>query len=223
MLSVLKNCALFADIPEAALPGLLSFIHAEAANYNKGEMIFSQLDEPLKTMILLAGSVAICNDSNMGKRNVVAVLDQPGELFGEVFVFLDKKTYENYAQAVTAAKILKIPKAAFCTSLKEESQWQAKMISNMMTILARKAYFLNQRLQIISGVTLRQKIARLLLLYASPDGRLNLRMNREELADFLNTTRPSLSRELMRMQEDGLITTEKRAIYLTDVDGLAEL
>lgn len=223
MLSVLQNCPLFADIPAAVLPGLLSSVQAETAAYDKGELVFSQLDEPRKIMILLAGSVAICNDTNMGKRNVVALLDQPGELFGEVFVFLNKETYGNYAQVVTAAKILEIPKAAFSTPPKGESEWQVKMISNMMTILARKAYFLNQRLQIVSGVTLRQKIARMLLLHALPDGRVNLRMNREELADYLNTTRPSLSRELMHMQEEGLIKAEKRTIYLTDIEGLTNI
>jgi len=223
MLSVLQNCVLFAGIPDAELPRLISSIKAETASYDKGELIFSQLDEPRKTMILLTGSVAICNDTNLGRRNVVALLDHPGELFGEVFVFLNKETYGNYAQAVTAAKVLEIPKAAFSTFPKGESEWQVKMISNMMTILARKAYFLNQRLQIISGVTLRQKIARMLLLHALPDGRVNLRMNREELADFLNTTRPSLSRELMQMQEDGFIKVEKRTIYLTDIDNLSRI
>lgn len=217
MFSVLKNCALFAGIPADVLPALLNSIQAETVSYDKNELIFSQLDEPLKTMILLAGSVAICNDTGMGKRNVVALLDRPGELFGEVFVFLNKETYENYAQAVTAVNILEIPKAAFGVSPEGENEWKVKMISNMMTILAQKAYFLNQRLQIISGVTLRQKITRLLLLHALPDGRVNLRMNREELADFLNTTRPSLSRELMNMQAEGLIEVEKRTITLTGI------
>lgn len=220
MISALQNCALFAGIPATALPGLLDSIQAETAACDKGELIFTQLDEPQKTMILLAGSVAICNDTNTGKRNVVALLDQPGELFGEVFVFLNQETYGNYAQAVTAAKILKIPKAAFSTFSQGGSEWQVKMVSNMLTILARKAYFLNQRLQIVSGVTLRQKIARLLLLYALPDGRVNLQMNREELADFLNTARPSLSRELMQMQADGLLRVAKRTIYILDTEGL---
>ena len=41
-------------------------------------------------------------------------------------------------------------------------------------------------------------------------------MNREEMADFLNVARPSLSRELMRMQEEGLVKVTKRGIFVPD-------
>ena len=93
----------------------------------------------------------------------------------------------------------------------------------MLSILAQKAYFLNQKVQILSCATLRQKIARILLKNCRPDGKVLLAMNREELADFLNTARPSLSRELMKMQDDGLITIQKRDIFITDFDGLQNI
>ena len=48
-------------------------------------------------------------------------------------------------------------------------------------------------------------------------------MNREELADYLGTTRPSLSRELMKMQEEGLIRVEKKFIYIPDREKLEVL
>ena len=41
-------------------------------------------------------------------------------------------------------------------------------------------------------------------------------MNREEMADFLNVARPSLSRELMRMQGEGLVKVTKRGIFVPD-------
>ena len=41
-------------------------------------------------------------------------------------------------------------------------------------------------------------------------------MNREQLADFLGVARPSLSRELMRMQADGLIEVSKKRILIRD-------
>ena len=34
---------------------------------------------------------------------------------------------------------------------------------------------------------------------------MNLQMNREDLASYLNTTRPSLSRMLLNLQEEGTI------------------
>ena len=45
---------------------------------------------------------------------------------------------------------------------------------------------------------------------------IKLAMNREELADYLGTTRPSLSRELMKMQQEQLIETDKNMIKIVD-------
>ena len=57
-----------------------------------------------------------------------------------------------------------------------------------------------------------------LLDNCSADGNITLSMNREELADFLNTARPSLSRELMKMQEEELIRIKKKDINITDIE-----
>ena len=47
-------------------------------------------------------------------------------------------------------------------------------------------------------------------------GVVDLKMNREQLAAFLGVARPSLSRELMRMQADGLIEVSKKRILIKD-------
>ena len=51
----------------------------------------------------------------------------------------------------------------------------------------------------------------------------NIRMNREELADFLNAARPSVSRELMKMQDEGLIEVQKDRIIIKNSDELLDL
>ena len=86
----------------------------------------------------------------------------------------------------------------------------------MLAIFAQKAYYLNQKIQIISCATLRQKIAKILLEYGKAGESPAITMNREEMADFLNVARPSLSRELMRMQEEGLVKVTKRGIFVPD-------
>ncbi len=52
---------------------------------------------------------------------------------------------------------------------------------------------------------------------------VKLAMNREELADYLGTTRPSLSRELMKMQQEQLIETDKYTIKIIDRNALETL
>jgi len=196
---------------------------AEVLTYEKEELLFLQSDAPCKLMILLEGAIAICNDSVSGKRSIVTTVNQAGELFGEVFLFLNKQEYDHYAQAVTSSRVLTMPREFFFRTCGEQCTYHAQLISNMLAILAQKAYYLNQKLQIMSCATLRQKITKVLLRNLSNDGRVTLSMNREELADFLNTARPSLSRELMKMQEDGLIQMKKKEILILQLDELQNL
>ena len=116
-----------------------------------------------------------------------------------------------------------MPREFFFRTCGEQCHYHAQLISNMLSILAQKAYYLNQKLQIMSCSTLRQKIIKVLLRHLSADGRVTLSMNREELADFLNTARPSLSRELMKMQEEGLIRIKRKEIVIVQLEELQNL
>ncbi len=212
----LNKSALFSNMSDEEIQNCLTCSRSEIISYEKDQIIFSQHDKPNKLHVLLQGSVVICNDSVSGKRNIVATIGGAGDLFGEVFLFLSKGEYDHYAQAAADTSVLLIPKEFLYHTCGENCDYHTKLISNLMGILARKAYYLNQKLQIMSAGTLRQKIARVLFMNSFEDGSIELSMNREELADFLNVARPSLSRELMRMQEEGLLLIKKKKIIITD-------
>lgn len=223
MLPQLDHSPLFADMTQANIESCLTCSRSEIVSYEKDEIIFHQQDQPRKLMVLLEGSVSVCKDSISGKRNIVASFRTPGDLFGEVYVFLGKQSYDHYAQAMDATKVLLIPREFLFHTCGNGCGCHQHLISNMLAILAQKAYHLNQKLQILSCATLRQKIARVLLQNSDAAGHVTLPMNREELADFLNVARPSLSRELMRMQEDGLIQTDRNAFFIPDQETLEYL
>lgn len=216
MISKLKDSPLFRGMTGEDIECCLKCSHAQSVRYDKDEMIFCQGDAPEKLSVLIDGSVAVCNDSADGRRSIVASIDKPGELFGEVFVFLGQKEYEHYAQAAVPSRILHIPREYFYSTCGKACVYHAKLIANMLAIFAQKAYYLNQKIQIISCATLRQKIAKILLEYDKTGESPAITMNREEMADFLNVARPSLSRELMRMQEEGLVKVTKRGIFVPD-------
>ncbi len=219
----LQNSPLFFDMTEEEISDCLQCSKSSIVFYEKDTMVFYQKDVPTHLLVLIEGTVAVCNDSASGKRSIVAAFDRCGELFGEVFVFLGHPEYDHYAQAVTPAQVLRIPKEFLFQTCGEACGHHAKLISNMLAILARKAYFLNQKVQILSCSTLRQKIAKILLKNSDAHGKVILSMNRETMADFLNTARPSLSRELMHMQREGLIQIKKRDIFITDFEALQDI
>ncbi|MGI5899127.1 MAG: Crp/Fnr family transcriptional regulator [Christensenellales bacterium] len=218
-----QSSPIFLGMSQSDIKSCLECSGAKILRYNKDEMIFSQQRAPKKLLILLEGSVVVGSDSSSGKRSIIAAFDQPGELFAEVFLFVDSDDHDQYAQAVEPCAVLQIPREFLYQPCGHGCGCHSKMIANMLSILARKAYFLSRKLQIVSCATLRQKIAKLLLEESfSPEKPVRL-MKREEMADFLNVTRPSLSRELMKMQKDGILKVEKREISIADYQRLQEL
>ncbi len=173
--------------------------------------------------MLLEGSVSVGNDSVNGKRSILGMFSNPGELFGEVFLFLNHDEYANYACASAPSKVLEIPKDYLTKFGDEPSPMQNKMLSNLLTIFAERTYYLNNRLQVLSCSTLKQKIARFILQNMNDRDRVTLKMSREEFADFLNAARPSLSRELMKMQEDGYIKVVRKDLIVKNLEGLKSL
>ena len=196
---------------------------ADILGFRKGEMIFNQGDRPRYITMLVEGSIAVGNDSVNGKRSILGMFSTPGELFGEVFLFLNYEEYANYACASEPSKILEIPKEYLTRLGDKPSPLQNKMLSNLLTIFAERTYYLNNRLQVLSCSSLKQKISRFILQNMNDRDRVTLKMSREEFADFLNAARPSLSRELMKMQEDGYIKVVRKDLIVKNLEGLKSL
>ncbi|NLO93742.1 MAG: winged helix-turn-helix domain-containing protein, partial [Clostridiaceae bacterium] len=49
---------------------------------------------------------------------------------------------------------------------------------------------------------------------------VKLPMNRSQLADYLNVSRPSMSREMARMKDEGIIDYYLSAVKILDFDKL---
>lgn len=217
------TCRLFSDIPKEEIDSLLLCCKANEQIYEKNDFIFYQKDKPEYIHLLLEGEVAVCQDSPSGRRNLVASFTRGGDLFGEVYAFLDKQEYDYYAMAVTGAKVLWIPRAFLYRNCNSQCSFHTTLTLNMLTILAEKAYFLNQKLQYLSGETLRHKIAAFLLKHNKGDNKIILPMNREEMADFLGVTRPSLSREFMKMKQEGIIDIKGNLVTIKKEEELEGL
>lgn len=177
----------------------------------RGEEVFSQGEIPNYLFILEEGSVVVENISENGNRSIVNRFSKPGTVFGEVYLYLPERSYDYSCVCDVDSIILAIPKTALVMS--GDNFKNSKVINNMLLILSEKAFYLNQKLLIQSGKTLREKLSRF-FLSNSKESSLELEFNREELADFLGVTRPSISREIMNMKRDGLIDVVGNKVIL---------
>ncbi|MDO5301545.1 MAG: Crp/Fnr family transcriptional regulator [Tissierellia bacterium] len=196
---------LFMEISPEDLKAYFQREGVEERKLSPGTVLFEQ-GAPTKDMVfvLLKGSVQVERLTPMGRRTIVNRFTRPGTVFGEVYLYLNHRSYDYRCITVKGAQILAIPKEAMNPA---KGPVGTKLCYNMLHILSNKAYFLNERLQIQSADSLRKKIALYLLKLAKEQDshQVSLSLTREELADFLAVARPSLSRELSKMRDDGLL------------------
>ena len=221
--SILQGTALFMNLSEEEIQRCFECSKAESMILEKGEMVFSEEDYPAALPVLISGSVTLGMDYYDGKRKIIAIYENRGDVFGHEYILIGQSKYGMYAQAQTKSHILMIPKDFLVGTCERNCGFHSTLISNMLLMMARKSLTLNERLEIMSCSTLRQKIAKMILFSIGGKTPTSVSMSRQEMADFLNTARPSLSRELMRMQNDGLITVEGRKITVRNKIALEEL
>lgn len=212
---------LFKDIPAAELNQYLTAVNAKTAVYPKDSFLFFEGDLPKALFILKSGVVQIEKNDIDGKRIIMNRFETPETVFGEVYAFLQSTPYDYACRIIADAEILSIPAAIFSEPATVSSV-QIKIIKNLLSILAHKAYFLNQKLLIFSSFTLRKKIAVYLLQQARGQPKITLTLNREAMAEYLAVPRPSLSRELMNMQKDNLLSISKDTVTV-NIDKLEAL
>ena len=221
--SVLQGTALFRDLSEEEILSCLTWSKAESITLEKGEMVFSEEDYPAALPVLISGTVTLGMDFCDGKRKIIAIFENKGDVFGHEYILIGQSKYGVYAQAQTKSHILMMPKSFLVGTCERKCGFHSILISNMMQLMAQKSLTLNERLEIMTCSSLRQKIAKMILFSIGGKSSMSVYMSRQEMADFLNTARPSLSRELMRMQNDGLITVEGRKITVRNKSALEEI
>ena len=212
---------LFKDIPVEDLKSYLTAIRAKNTVYQKDSFIFFEGDLPKALFVLKSGVVQIEKNDADGKRIIMNRFETPETVFGEVYAFLQSIPYDYSCRIIADAEILSIPANIFSTSATLPAV-QTKIVQNLLSILAHKAYFLNQKLLIFSSFTLRKKIAVYLLQQAHGQPKITLTLNREAMAEYLAVPRPSLARELMNMQKDKLLTISNDTITI-NIDRLEDL
>lgn len=213
----LDACKLFRKIERAEQERILNCAKAQIRHCKAGGYIFCQDEKPSRLFLLLEGQVHICKDFASGRRDILYLVEA-GNVFGEMFLFGNRKRYWYDAVAITDAEFLELPWDFFYHFCSNACEHHKQLTQNMLEILSESNFKITRKLHIVSSFSLRERIAIWLMDAADEEGVAQLKMNREQLADFLGVARPSLSRELMKMQADGLLEVSKKQIVIKDKD-----
>lgn len=211
----LKGIAMFDGIAEKDLEAMISCIGAKVGEYKNGEAVFLAGDKPQYAGIVLTGQVCAVQEDFYGNRNILAHIPA-GELFGEAFACAGVNTLPVSVFATEKSEILMMNFGRIMNVCANSCAFHSRLVFNMMKILSRKNLTLNQKVQLLSKRTTREKLLAFLSSQAKRAGgkEFSIPFNRQELADFLSVDRSAMSAELCRMRDEGILEFQKNKFIL---------
>ncbi len=219
---VLEKTALLSSLSQPELQMLAS--RTVRKLFSAGELLFSE-GEPCSGLHIIArGKVRIFKTSMNGREQVLA-MNLPGESVAELPVF-DGGSYPASAIAVEDAEVAFISRRDFRAFCIEHPEVALKMLSVVGERLRRLIAIIEE----LSFTTIRQRLIATLVKLAQTEGRqtergleFQLPTTHQELANQLGTVRELISRNLMRLQAEGLLDVDARLIVVKDMKGLSAL
>lgn len=177
--------------------------------YDKNEVIFLEGDICKYICIIESGEIEISTITYDGLEHEINHL-RKNELFGDSLILSDDNRYLGNVTTISKTTLCLISKDNWLKILKDE-----EVLKCYLHIVSNKVLKAQKRIKILTQKTIRDKI----MFYLTQEERKNNSniikiKSKEKMAIYLNIPRPSLSRELINMEKDNLISVSRREIII---------
>ena len=215
----LKRCILFKDIKYEDLSNFLNMSNYTIKKYPKGNVVVIEGSGCEELGILLEGLLEVQTLYPSGKLLTLAQL-KPVETFGEAILFSKMNKFPATIEVIKDSKIMFIKKENLINCLTNCH----KFMENFLELLSNKLLILNKKVKMLSLESIRKKIENFLMEEYKKQGSniIKLSLSRKEMAEHMGIQRPSLSRELIKMREEGIIEFDKKVIIIKDMKALSK-
>ncbi len=210
LIRTLRNCALFEGVETNDFSAVLGCIQARQQQFKKNEIILREGETAKNIGIVLSGTVRLEQTDYHGNRNILTTV-VPSELFGESFAFAGMAQMPITVIATEDCEILLLDCRKLTEVCSNACTFHHQMILNLLKIIATKNIFLNQKAEIMSKRTTREKLMTYLFSETKKHGKssFTIPFDRQALADYLAVDRSGLSAEISKLREEGLIESNR--------------
>ncbi|HJM33820.1 MAG TPA: Crp/Fnr family transcriptional regulator [Candidatus Marinimicrobia bacterium] len=211
----LRSVSIFSDLSDVELVSISKKM--TPYSYSKGEFIVMEEMEGQQCYFITHGSVKITRSSKEGREVILAILTA-GEFFGEMSL-LDGETRSANVLTLEETKVLALNRNDFMATLEEYPRVSIQLLKEL-TIRLRKS-----DLQIAS-LTLsdaEKRIGLCILRLAGEQGTIrqgHVKIKKfpfqHDIANMAGTSRETVSRTLVLLEQNGLIQREGRQLTIVD-------
>jgi len=221
-IEILRKVAIFADLSEPELQFLAE--RAVSRDYQAGDIVFSEGEPCAGLFVVEAGALRIYKSSPSGREQVLSI-EGPGSSVAELPVF-DGGNYPASTSAAKPTRVLFVSKQDFYSLCLVHPKVALKVLKVVGARLRRLVGIIEE----LSFTTVRSRLVSFLVRIAregkkTPRGtEASLPASNQELASHIGTVRELVSRNLSRLQAEGLIMVDGKTVIVPDLSKLqAEL
>ncbi len=213
----LRAADIFRDLSGSELQEIHHFF--PMSRCRRGTIIFHSGEEGERLYILKKGRVVLYRVTSEGRRTVIGTV-KPGTVFGEL-TMAGLTMRDCYAETQEDSLVCEATR----TDIQDLLVTHPKVAYRLIETLGRRVLELEQRLEQVAFLSVRARIAALLLQWAEEsEGRLVLRGYRQEdVADAIGAARQTVSTELKRLALSGVVDRGRKQIEIVDRSSLEEI
>ncbi|MBR1701814.1 MAG: Crp/Fnr family transcriptional regulator [Lachnospiraceae bacterium] len=218
--SVLEKSTLFRGIPAKELRDTLETVPHHIQCYDKGEVILRLMDEASRVGIILEGRAEAQKPFPNGSQINVSIR-MPGEMIGPAAVFSTSHKYPCDVVAIEPITLMMFRKKELMLLMQKD----VRILENFTTEIASATYMLQQRLELLSYSGIAQKAAYYLLMQSRKieSDKIPIPDSMTKWAMLLNVSRPSLHRELKRLESQNMIQLETHHVEILEPKALQDV
>ena len=207
-------CPICSNVPVNERESFYDGLKFKTKYYKKGEWIAQQGDIVTALYILSKGSVKAEMISESGAVLKIETIHAPNPL-APAFLFAENNRFPVDVVALEPCEIVIISKDSIMQQLsRNEAFLQGFMIYN-----SNRVHFLSERIKLLSTKTIKGKLSQYILA-RTHNMDFTMDMNQTALAEYFGVTRPSLSRSLSEMVDEGVVSLKGKRGKVLDMGKL---
>lgn len=203
---------LFSKISVNEKEKLLRLLETNTLSFPKNTTILSSTKDNV-IGIILEGHAQITRTDYNGNRTIIEELNEES-IFGTVISSLNNDEYEIVTKIDT--KVLIIDYHSIINYENTNYKYYNQFIKNLLEITTNIIEEKNERIQILTKKTIRDKLLEYFNIYSKKHATRIIYMpfSYTDLADYIAADRSAMSRELGYLKDEGFIKTKGRRISI---------
>ena len=219
-----ENCGLraagfFCQLEPKALKDLNAV--RSTASYPAGALLYLEEQDPHGVFLLCAGEVKLSISSSAGKTLILRIA-KPGEVLGLMAV-LANIPYEVTAETLRPCQVSFVRREDFLNLLTRYPEMHRGVVKQLTALYSGAC----EQLRTVGlSTSVPEKVARFLLDWTSEgkptksETKVTFPLKHEEIAEFVGTTRESVSRTLSDFKTKGLVVLQGSTLTIANRAGL---